>query len=371
MLWPIPEIPEKMALRPPDYRRWFIILLVMAIAGTLLAIFLWNATSYGQALLYGMLPAILLWLLFFGLVFLRYEQSVNSVLLWNEETVRTKEYWQRWSRKQHVVVGNVTLTPEEKGVDALLGSLADVPAYPEKARSLFADLYDITERLKFIDHEIEKQCPGYRNHLNKIVIQYQDKYPKRDIDSAVYTQWDLYPKYSYTPESFCADDENEPEGLVLLLCLQDWRNSQPEKYSEFITAQLITSDHFSGQHIFPIIAGVGRSLSSDSLTGALDMLTEYNRLESKSIRYVWLSGMGAEERTQLVQYATSKQWTLSERHPLISLDHSFGPPGPLMFPVVVSLLSHAAKQTGEIQLYIYKDEKSIYSLCLITRELFL
>lgn len=370
MSWPIPKIPAKTVVPQPDYRRWVIILLVMAMAGTLLAVFPGKATSYGQALLYGMLPATLLWLCFFGLAFHRYEQSVNAGLLWNEETARTKQQWQRWSRKQQIVVGNVVLTPEKKGVDALLGNPAVIPAYPEKVRPLFANLSGLSERLKFIDRQIEKQCPGYRHHLNKIVIQYQNKYQEGTIDQAVYTQWDLYPEYSDAPESFCADDENELSGLGLLLCLQDWTGSQAEKYSEFVTAQLITSERFASQNALPVIAGVGRSLSSASLTGALDMLSEYNRLEKESIRYLWLSGMDADERIRLVQHATSKQWPLPERRPLISLDHSFGPPGPLMFPVVVSLLADAAKHTGEMQLYISRNKKNMYSLCLITRELF-
>lgn len=370
MSWPIPKIPAKTVVSQPDYRRWVIILLVMAMAGTLLAVFPGKATSYGQALLYGMLPATLLWLCFFGLAFHRYEQSVNAALLWNEETARTKQHWQHWSRKQQIVVGNVALTPEEKGVNALLGNLTDIPAYPEKARPLSADLSGLSERLKFIDQEIEKQCPGYRHHLSKIVIQYQEKYQKETIEQTVYQQWELCPEYADAPESFCADDENEPSGLDLLLCLQDWKDSEAEKYSEFVTAQLITSSRFASQNALPVIAGVGRSLSSDSLTGALDILSEYNRLEKESIRYVWLSGMDADERTRLVQHITSKHWSLPERRPLISLDHSFGPRGPLMFPVVVSLLADAAKHTGEMQLYISRNEKNLYSLCLITRELF-
>lgn len=370
MSWPIPKIPAKTVVSQPDYRRWVIILLVMAMAGTLLAVFPGKATSYGQALLYGMLPATLLWLCFFGLAFHRYEQSVNAALLWNEETARTKQHWQHWSRKQQIVVGNVALTPEEKGVNALLGNLTDIPAYPEKARPLFADLSGLNERLEFIDQEIEKQYPGYRHHLSKIVIQYQKKYQEGTIDQAVYTQWDLYPEYLDTSESFCANDENELSGLGLLLCLQDWGDNLAEKYSEFITAQLITTYRFASKNKLPVIAGVGRSLSSDSLIEALNMLSEYNRLEKESIRYVWLTGMDADERTRLVQHVTSKQWSLPERNPLISLDHSFGPPGPLIFPVVVSLLVDAAKHTGEMQLFICRNERNMYSLCLITRELF-
>ncbi|MGV3346802.1 hypothetical protein ACGVWS_14060 [Enterobacteriaceae bacterium LUAb1] len=371
MLWPIPNIPAKTVLSRPDYQRWAIILLVMAVAGILLAVFPGKATRYGQVLLYGMLPAILLWMCFFGLAFYRYERSVNTALLWNKETEQTRKHWQSWSRKQQIVVGNVILTPEKNGIETLLGHPANIPAYPEKNRPLFADLSGLSEYLTFIDQETEKQFPGYRDHLSKIAIQYQEKYQQGTIDQAVYKHWDLYPEYFDEPDSFCANDHNELSSLQLLICLQNWVGNQAKKYSEFITAQLITSGRFASQHALPVIAGVGRSLSSDSLTGALDMLSEYNRLQKESIRYVWLSGMDADEWVQLVQYATAKQWALPEKYPLISLDHAFGPPGPLMFPVGVSLLAEAAKHTGEMQLFIARHEKNRYSLCLITQELFL
>ncbi|WP_052130523.1 hypothetical protein [Erwinia typographi] len=354
----------------PDYKRWIIILLIMSQVGTLLALFLGKVTSYDQALLYGMLPAILLWLLFFGLAFSRYEHSVNAALLWNEETEITKRHWQRWSRKQQIVVSNVVLSPEENGIGALLGNLADIPAYPAKARPLFIDLPGLINRLEFIDQETEKQCPGYRHYLSEIFIQFSGKYQKEMIGQEVYKQWDLYPKYSDKVELFCANDENELSGLVLLIFLQGWDSRHTEKYSEFITAQLIASDHFVSQYTLPIISAVGRCLSSDSLFGALDMLSEYNRLKSESIRYVWVSGMD-DEREKLVKHLLEKSWALPDKRPLISLDHSFGPPGPLMFPLSVSLLVDAAKNTGEVQLLILRNEESRYLLCLIVRELFL
>lgn len=369
MSWPIPKIPAKTAMPQPNYKRWGILLLTMALAGEGFAI--GGGTSYGQALLYGALPAVLLWLCAFGIVFYRYEQSVNAALLWNEETERTKQHWQHWSRKQKIVVANVTLTPEGKGINALLGKPADIPAYPEKARPLYADLSGLSQRLKFISQKIEKQYPGYRNYLGKIEVQYQNSYYKKTIESAIFQQWDLYPEYPKTAESFCADDENELSDLKLLLCLQDWLGNQAEGFSEFITAQLIATEDFVIQHRLPVISGVGRKIYSDSLHDALDMLSEYNRLEKESLRYIWVSGMKADDQSALIQYIIPKQWPLFERRPLISLNHSFGPPGPLIFPVAVSLLTDAAKHTGEMQLFICRDEEDMYSLCLITRELFL
>lgn len=371
MTWPIPKIPVKTVLSRLDYKRWIIILLLMLLAGVLLAVFPGKVTSSGQALLYGALPAILLWFCIFGMVFYRYERSVNAVLLWNAETERTKQLWRRWSKKQRRVVGNVILTPEDNGVDLLLGKSEEIPAYPEKARSLFADLPGLNRRLTFIDQETEKNYPGYRHHLSEIVIQHSDRHLKEIIAQAVYRQWDLYPKFSSKVESFCADDESEQFSLVLFVCLQDWAGRQTEKYSEFMTAQLIASHDFASKNDVPVIAGVGRSLSADSLSDALDMLSEYNQLEKDLVRYIWLSGVDADQQGQLTQYLATRQWLVPDKKPFILLDHTFGPPGPLMFPVAVSLLVDAAKHSGKMQLLISRQQENKYSLCLITRELFL
>lgn len=370
MRWPIPDIPEKKAVTPPNYKFWISILVVTLLAGAMLAIFVAKVTSNFQVFLYGIVPAILIWLCFFGLVFYRYEQSVNTVILWNEETERTKLLWQRWSRKQQVVLANVVLTPEESNIRALLGDSADIPAYPKKARPLFADFPNLDKRLAFIKQQIENQYPGYRFHLNKIAIQYQKKYQEDIVANATYKQWDLYPEFIHVSDLFCANDVKQDSGLVLLLCLQDWVNDQAENFSEFITAQLIASNDFIYQKTLPVIAGVGRRLLSDSLVEGLDILFEYNRLEKTSIRHIWLSGIGSNDRTCLIQYAASKEWQLPERCPVISLDHSFGPPGPLMFPVAISLLSDAAQDTDAMQLLISKNEENVFSLCLLTRELF-
>lgn len=137
MAWPIPDIPDKKSLPPPKYWFWIIVLVLMLITGAISSLWFWNKATYAEVFFYGALPALLVWLCLFGVIFNRYEQSIVASRAWDFETERTKAEWRSWSRQQLAVVGNVFFSPEEKGMEALLGELDKVPAFPEKARPLF------------------------------------------------------------------------------------------------------------------------------------------------------------------------------------------------------------------------------------------
>lgn len=369
MQWPVPDIPEKQPYPRPKYRRWGVILFLMLVAGGLLALFFSRVTSYGQMILYGVLPAFFVWLCFFGVIWHRYEKSVNDTLLWNKESERTKLIWQRWCMWQWVIVGNVALTPEKDGIISLLGDYANIPAYPCRARPLHTVLVGLGNRLEYIDSRMEIQCPGYRHFLYSVKVLIPDSSQWASIEQAVYKQWDLYPEYINSVDDIQSDPEQDR--LTLLLCIQDWFTDNGKKYSEFITGQIITSVSFASKHALPVMAGLGRFLSSDSLTCALDILNEYNRLNNAGLHHIWLTGTDNDDRMSIIQYAGEQQWQLPAKLPCYLLDHSFGPYGPLSFPVSVALIADAAVHTGEIQLLISRQKENAYSLCLITRELFL
>lgn len=345
------------------------ILFIMLATGGALTLFAGKVTSYGQMVLYGMLPAFFIWLCFFGVIWHRYEQSVNNALLWSRESERTKLHWQRWCMQQWVIVSNIILTPEKEGVNALLGDYADIPAYPRKSRPLYTVLSGLNNRLKFIDDQTEKQYPGYRHLLYSVKILLPDVTQRTSVGQAVYQQWDLYPEYINSVDDVQTDPEQK--GLVLLLCIQDWFTDKSKKHSEFISGQIITSISFASVQALPVMAGMGRVLSADSLTKALDVLSEYNRLNSTDLHHIWLTGTDSDERAKIIQYAGEQQWSLPAKLPCHLLDHSFGPCGPLSFPVSVALMVDAAVHTGEMQLLISRQKENEYSLCLITRELFL
>lgn len=373
MAWPIPEIPEKKPLSRPKYWFWMTVLILMLITGAISGVLLWKATTYAEIFFYGALPALLVWLCIFGVVFNRYEQSLAAARAWSLETERTKDEWRNWSRQQLAVVGNVLFSPEEKGMATLLGELDKVPTYPEKARPLFNSPHSFPELMKETDRKLELQYPGYRHFLHSVyVFQPADGFDEFRNES-VYQQWDLMPTAICSTESLASFyDTNSPEGLILILCLQDWPFQRTGQTSEFITAQLIASSTFARQHSLAVMAGITRlmPLEAGKLINELDMLFEYIQPDKQSLEYVWLSGAAEKTAEVLMQYAARHHWPLPEKRPLHSIDLSFGPPGEMTLPLSLAMLAEAASITGKDQLLVNQTPQQTGTLCLITRELY-
>jgi len=373
MAWPISDIPDKKSLPPPKYWFWIIVLIVMLITGAISSLWIWNKVTYAEVFFYGALPALLIWLCLFGVLFNRYEQSVVASRAWDLEKEQTKAEWSRWSRRQLAVVGNVLFSPEEKGMEALLGELDKVPVYPKKARPLFNSPHSFPTLIKETDQKLELQYPGYRHFLHSVyVFQSSDKF-EEFRNELISQQWDLIPTSIYSTESIASFyDANNADGLILILCLQDWHARSIGQSSEFISAQLIASPTFARQHSLPVIAGITRMmpLEAGELINELDMLFEYIQPDKQSLEYVWLSGAAENTAAVIMQYATRHQWPLPEKRPLHSIDLSFGPPGEMALPLSLAMLAEAANKTGKDQLLVNQTPQQTGTLCLITRELY-
>ncbi|MFP1825747.1 hypothetical protein [Lonsdalea quercina] len=373
MAWPIPDIPEQKSLPAPKYWLWIIVLILMLITGAAFSLWIWNVATYANVFFYGVLPALLVWLCLFGAMFNRYEQSVVASQAWNLETERTKAEWRSWSRRQLAVVGNVLFSPEEKGMAALLGELDKVPAYPKKARLLFNSPHSFPTLMKEIDRKLELQYPGYRYFLHSIyVLQSPDRFDEYRNES-ISQQWDLIPTPIYSTkilESFY--DAKIPDGLILIITLQDWPDRGVGQSSEFISAQLIASPTFARQHSLPVIAGITRMmpLEEGEFINELDMLFEYIQPDKQNLEYVWLLGASEKTSAEIMQYANRHQWPLPEKRPLHSIDLSFGPPGEMALPLSFVMLAEAANKTGKDQLLVNQTPQQTGTLCLIARELY-
>lgn len=86
MNWPIPDFPTKEMPKLPSGKLWGGILLILSSSGALIAIFLLNAINYRDIFFNGLLPAVVVWLFFLVIVWLRYEHSSHAVILWDIET---------------------------------------------------------------------------------------------------------------------------------------------------------------------------------------------------------------------------------------------------------------------------------------------
>lgn len=372
MAWPIPSIPNKFPLVPPRYGFWAGILAAVLLINLLSALFLLNITAYGQLLIYGALPGLLLWMCFFGVVLNRYEQSSASVMAWNEETLHTKAQWQQWSRVKLAVIGNVLLTPEAKGTGALLGKAEEIPMYPKKARPLFGKPRILSVRLSELDLALEHQCPGYRHHLHTVYVWHASALYREKITPSVYMQWDLVPEYIDAIDKISAlYDTPEFTGVILLLCLQHWPDAMPQKSSEFISAQLITSQTFSRSHTLPVLAGLGRimPLAPGKLSDDMDMLFNYSDINKNQLQHVWLSSDAKDAPVKIALYADAHQWGLPGNQPVHLIDLSFGPPGELSFALSLAMMVEAACNTEQDQLIISQTSQQSGWLCLVSREL--
>ncbi|EJL88880.1 hypothetical protein [Pantoea sp. GM01] len=373
MAWPIPDIPEKKPLPAPKYWLWIMVLILMLIAGAISSLWVWNMATYADVLFYGTLPALSLWLCLYGVMLNRYEQSIVANRAWDFETERTKDEWRSWSRQQLAVIGNVLFSPEEKGMEALLGELEKVPAFPKKARPLFNSPHSFPTLMKEIDRKLEQQYPGYRHLLYSIYVYQPANRVDKERDELIFQQWDLIPNSIHSMkivDSFY--DVKISDGLILILCLQDWPARSVGSSSEFISAQLITSPDFVRQHSLPVIAGITRMmpLEAGKLINELDMLFEYIQPDKENLEYVWLLGAAEKTASEIMQYATHQQWLLPEKRPLHSIDLSFGPPGEMALPLSLAMMAEAANITVKDQLLVNQTPLQTGILCLITRELY-
>lgn len=373
-MWPIPEVPEKSTIASLSYKRWGIVLISMLMVCSVLGFSLWGTEAYKKIVFLLLLPAFFIWLCLFGAALNRYEQSRIALSAWKEETDRTKAFWQHWSRQQLSVVGNVILTPEEKGAASFLGPLSDIPAYPDKVRSLSHSWGSLRVLSDMIDQQLEQQYPGYRQYLHTIYVLQPSGWDKKSVSQIILSQWDLLPEVNCSVECIGKFHDNVNfDGLILILSFQCWLTGIPKQSSEMVSAQLISSSFFSRRHAVPVLAALGRVMpvENDNLEKDLEMLFEYNRIDKRDLRHVWLSGIPAEVTSKLMQYADRCQWKLPEKHPFYLIDFSFGPPGEMIFPVSLALLVDAAQKTEANQLLIIQASPQSRLLCLITRKLYL
>ena len=373
MAWPIPDIPEKKSLPAPKYWSWIMTLILMLIAGAISSLWVWHKETYAEVLFYGALPALLIWLCLFGVMLNRYEQSVGACRAWLLETEQTKTEWSNWSRRQLAVVGNVLFSPEEKGMEALLGELEKVPAFPKKARPLFNSQHSFQYLMKETDRKLEQQYPGYRHFLHTVYVYQSPDRVDENRSELISQQWDLIPNSIHSMDvvnSFY--NAKIADGLILIITLQDWPPRSVGQSSEFISAQLITSPAFARQRSLPVIAGITRMMPMEAgkLVNELDMLFEYVQPDKRNLEYVWLSGAAEKTAAEIMLYATLHHWLLPEKRPLHSIDLSFGPPGEMVLPLSLAMLAEAASKTGKDQLLVNQTPQQTGTLCLIVREIY-
>ncbi|NHB88430.1 hypothetical protein [Photorhabdus tasmaniensis] len=373
MSWPIPEIPELKPVAPLRYKLWFIILLLILVAGTLVYTFLKDTTDFVHAALYSSLPSFLVWLMLFGAALNRYEQYCMAAYAWEEASAETRFQWQQWSRKQLAVVGNIILTPEQQGMASLLGDSKDIPACPHRGRALFSPLRDIPQLLDKIDQDFEKQCPGYRYLLRKVYLAESPSIDLSRYQELISQRWKVQRvNIANRDEIDKLYNEATFEGLIMVIALQLWpAKDDREAYSEFVSAQLFSSTKFATQKKLNILAGMVRPLPSlpGEIIKDLHVLFEYNRIDKNNMKHLWVTGITNKVRTELMIYSYDNSLSFSPENPIHLIDHSFGQPGPLSVFLTSAMLTEAIHLTNSDHIVINQLPEGSAVLYLMTKEL--
>src|SRR5690606_29725542 len=368
MSWPIPEVPDLPLVAKPKFKAWFGFLVFLIVLYSVVFYLFYNTVERYQLLFYVVLPPFFIWAALFGFVLYRYEHYLTSSAIWATESEHTFYLWQNWSKWHQAVIGNVFLSPEQDEIASLFGDEKDIPMFPCKPRPLFGEVKELFERLSDVDVTLEKQLPGYRDHLNRIYLLCSHSLCSESIVDNIFQKWFLQPSLLTTEtaeEVF--SDANEGCGVTLLICVDCWPRGTAQESSEFLTAQLITSLEYVTRYNLPVIAALGRAmrLDKDELSKGLDMLFQYNQLSYAEIQHVWLGGSSSETTEELIVYAAENDWPLPSRRPVNLIDLSFGPPSAILFFTSLALMVKAVTHTENEQLLICFDKLGSGLLCLV------
>lgn len=369
MGWPIPDT-QQYRVSLPRKRTWILLVFSFVIAIFLFIISYFIQENVPELVAYILPLAFCTWLFAFSSSLYCYYKEVKKSV-WDNELKNAHIAWEKWSREQLAICGNVIFSPEEDNATVMLNDIQDIPAYPHKGRPLFGQSQTLKQRLAEIDAILERQCPGYRRFLHTIYLAgISLEVVKTDAED-IFEQWHLYPEHlSSLSEIKSWYGADAHKGVALLLSIQLWP-SQPESYSEFISAQLITSPVFAKEKNLPILAGLGRVMPSlsDTLSQDLDMLFEYTCVDRENIKNIWISKLDRKSMADISIYACNKNIPLSLERPYHLIDHTFGPAGPVSDFIVLALLIGETQYHQDIQLLLKGcDDEGVF-LCLITRGL--
>lgn len=373
MSWPIPEIPQLRVVAPLRYRLWGMILLLMLAVGTGLAMILRETSDFWQVVLYGSLPAFFGWLMLFGAALNRYERFCTTAQAWEAASEETHFQWQQWSRKQLAVVGNIILTPEPQGIAPLLGEQKAVPAFPDIGRALSVPSTDFRQLLAKVNADFEQQCPEYRQLLHTIYLAGAPSTELSHYSECVQQLWGLSLIQVENREVITSlYDKAAFEGLIMVIACQCWSATDGKKaYSEFLSAQLLSSPTFATRKKLNILAGMGRELPS--LPGEIKkdfrMLFEYNRIDKSNMRHLWVTGVSQDELTELMMEGHDSPFHFAPENPVHFIDRTFGPPGPLSVFLTSAMLTEAVGLTNSDHIIINRLPEGNAILYLMTKEL--
>ncbi|TQS87403.1 hypothetical protein ELQ32_13860 [Limnobaculum zhutongyuii] len=372
MGWPISQLTEYPEPKWLVWWRWGLLLLVFIAIGFGISLCFgsWREEDERLFWLSGFLLPAFIWLIALGIRTSHYLAEAKIREAWERAERENIAEWQIWSRMQLPVLAQALLTPEEKGIELLIGDPKNIPAFPKKSRPLYiSSLNSDQPAYAFLTHihkQLEDSYPNYRRNLATIYIS-AHLFTDKALTEVIYHQWDLYPQPIESYADLISELFASPPDLpVMILSSQYWKNADKQPYSEMVSAQIVSSKRFIQQMNIEPVIWMGRLMPSSAATlnDDLQQLFSFNRLSAKDSSGIWLSGMDKQNSAVLATFAYQTQLSLNPEHPFHLLDLSFAEAGPEMGGLLSTVAGSAARMTGMHQLYLCQSDKSSEGLLL-------
>lgn len=357
MGWPIPVFVEKPHPSSPKIWFWVLFFIVLQIIAIGIGIFILNYENPRKIVGFCVIPAILFYLLLYILVGLKYIGSFYLARYWNNKIdTEVIPEWKAWGQKKKAVIGNILISPEEEGLSSFFQD--DTPWFPDQSRPLFFERYSVEELFYIVQEDLEAQCPDWEKYLKHICLVLPENINDDTLNlykEAVYSVWpDIHIQYQSAQNFFFDIYQQEQQELTLVLGVQLWNDLDHDpRYSEFITAQLITDIQYAQQKELPIIAQLGRSMpvTAFSLTQDIQEIFEYGGVEKKTLNQIWLSKEAQNLTAEVTKIAIDNQLPQNTKS-LQYVDNVLGKTGYLGYLVSLALAIDKTKESQSSQFII-------------------
>lgn len=357
MGWSIPVFIKKTYPSSPNILFWGLFFVFIQIVAIGVGIFILNYENPREIVGFCIIPATLLYLLLYIIVGLKYVLSFYLVHSWNNKIdTEIISEWKIWGQKRKAIIGNVLISSEEKGMSSFFQE--DIPWFPEQSRSLFFESSSIDELFYIVQDGLEEHCPDWEKYLKHICLvlpENIDDNIRNTYKIAVSSVWpDIHIQLQSAQEYLTGIYQQELQGVTLVLGMQLWNDLDHEpKYSEFVTAQLISDIEYAQQNKLSIISELSRPMPITifSLIQDIQEIFEYGGVERNNIHQIWLSNTAQNLTAEVTKMTIDNQLPQSARS-LHYVDNVLGRTGSLGYLVSLALAIDKTKENQSGQFII-------------------
>ncbi|WP_175967779.1 hypothetical protein [Burkholderia sp. BCC0322] len=343
--WTVPNVGEYQYGKPPSIWWCVLAIVVIQIAGMLIAVLTWEQGKPVISELF-FVRALLLPLLVSGavcgVIYCSYEEWIERVDWWNFLCRSERATWRRWAQAHVVIVDSVALTPEPELAERLLGLEGSAPMNPGKILALPASNGSAgVSRLEWVLEQLltpfaASLARHARSRVVDVILQSAGKEDLAEL-RAVWKRLNLPDLVQFGWVPFGATQTNiqtwfdegcKSDFRLLLACQMHAEGAEPA-WSEAAVAMLLTSprviEDFNGKlrpqaRLFRPIA-----MPSDSVVDALETLLESGQTPRVRIRHAWLSDLPPPGRHATLGAIKDAGLEL----PVHDVDRAIGKPGPV------------------------------------------